>query len=232
MAEPALEGVRLIVFAKLPIPGEVKTRLAESVGTEKAAALYRAWVPSFLETLVGLGERFSIEVCVARPEGGFPTDDETLARSRIWLPYPVDFSLQEGAGLGERLRIAFGRVFESGWTKVLIFGSDSPQLTTGDMEANLRLLDGHDLSLGPAEDGGYYAIGLSRPPGELFEKVRWSGPHTLADTEEAARAMGWTVAFGPQHYDIDTFEDLNRLIRSDPERWTSLQGILNGGPSG
>jgi hypothetical protein len=232
VAEPALEGVRLIVFAKLPIPGEVKTRLGEAVGIERAAAIYRAWVPTFIETLLELGDRVSIEVCVAPPNEVYPTPEEIVERARRWLPYPVDFALQVGVDLREKLRNAFDRSFKAGWAAVLVLGSDSPQLTAEEIRTNLNLLSDHELSLGPAEDGGYYAIGLSRPPGELFEKVRWSGPHTLADTEEAARAMGWTVAFGPQHYDIDTFEDLNRLIRSDPERWTSLQGILNGGPSG
>lgn len=226
MGDPESETVRLIVFAKLPISGEVKTRLGEAVGMETAAALYRTWVPPFLETLLSITGRVSIEVCMARPRGGNYADEEVLAQSRGWLPYPVDFALQAGENLGARLPKAFERATESGWRKILILGSDSPQLTKDEIAANLDLLAQYDLSLGPAEDGGFYSIGLSRPPGDLLRLIRWSSPHTLSDTRKAAIERGMTIGTGPLLYDIDTLEDLQRLILTDPERWFPLASLL------
>ena len=226
MGNPSREGVRLIVFAKLPVPGQVKTRLGESLGAAKAAALYKAWLPPFIEKLLELGDRVSIEVCVAPAGEGFVPGNETIEESKRWLSYPVGFTLQEGADLGDRLTRAFDRSFEAGWKKVFVLGSDSPHLTSKEIETNLELLDAYDVVLGPTEDGGYYAVGLSGPPGDLFDRIRWSSPNTLADTERAARRMGLSVGKGPISYDLDTLEDLTRLIRSEPERWSFLQEIL------
>jgi rSAM/selenodomain-associated transferase 1 len=215
---------RAVVFVKLPVPGKVKTRLAREIGEEKAASLYRTWTPPFVEMLTQV-PNLSTEVCLAVELG----DDASivLAQARQWLAAPVDWGFQEGEGLAERLRRAFENQFEAGWKSVLVVGSDSPQLSEEALTANLLLLGEGEVVLGPAEDGGYYCIGLQQPPGSLFDQVRWSSVHTLEDTLRAAQAQGWKTCLGPPTYDIDTLADLERLLREAPQgRWEELHRIL------
>lgn len=221
-------AVRLVVFAKLPIQGRVKTRLAESIGAEKTLRLYREWVPPAIEKLLSLGPSVSIEITLDPPAVEGVSDAEALDQARSWIPLPVDWSLQSGPGLGERLTEAFDRQYASGWTRVFALGTDSPHLTTEDLTANFRLLDRNDLVLGPTEDGGYYAVGLKSPPDGVFAGVRWSSESTLADTEANARRKGWSVGLGPMSFDIDTFEDLDRLMREGAAaEWGTLRRILS-----
>lgn len=221
-------AVRLVVFARLPLRGRVKTRLAESIGEEKTLRLYREWVPPALERLLSLGPSVSIEITLAAPADEGVSDADALDQARSWIPLPVDWSFQSGPGLGERLTDAFDRQFNAGWTRVFALGADSPHLTTEDLIANFRLLEGNDLVLGPTEDGGYYAVGLKSRPNGVFAGVRWSSEFTLADTEANARRKGWTVGLGPMSFDIDTLEDLNRLIREGAAaEWGTLRRILS-----
>lgn len=220
--------VRAVVFARLPRPGLVKTRLAASVGDEKAAALYQSWVPPFVARLTAI-PGLSVEVCLdpaetVPAERGAPINEATE-----WIPTNVDWGFQEGAGLTERLTNAFDRQFDAGWTSVLAIGSDSPQLEASLIRQLMKLLDTHPVVLGPAEDGGYYAVGLRQPPGSLFEGVRWSSDQTCRDTIRAAEGLGWHCGHGPMSYDIDTLADLERLIAEDREgQWGDLGRILAG----
>lgn len=215
---------RAVIFVKLPVPGKVKTRLAREIGEEKAALLYRAWTPPFVEMVTQV-TNLSAEVCFAAEPG----EDASIAleQAQQWLTAPVDWSFQEGEGLAEKLRRAFENQFEQGWKSVLVVGSDSPQLSEEALTANLLLLAEGEVVLGPAEDGGYYCIGLRQPPGGLFDQVRWSSVHTLEDTLRAAQAKGWRTCLGPPAYDIDTMADLERLLGEAPEgRWEELHRIM------
>lgn len=216
------ESVRLVVFARLPRPGETKTRLAEEWGEAKAAALYAAWVPPLVQRLLG-SSLFSVEIALA------PSPAARLDEAREWLGIDTELlSFQVGDGLGRRLAHAFDRSFSAGFQKVLIIGSDSPQLTVSDIQVHSILLETHDVVLGPAEDGGYWLVGLRRRPENLFEKVRWSTPDTLADTQQAARAKGWSVGMGPMRLDIDTPRDLIKFLATDlTGEWGYLRAILD-----
>jgi hypothetical protein len=219
---------RAVVFAKLPIVGQVKMRLADGVGAEKAAELYRLWVPPFIEMLCGIGPLLSTEVCLAVDSS--QDRSEALQQARTWLPFAIDFGFQSGEGLGEKLKDSFDRQFEAGWEAVIALGSDSPQLTPSDILANLSLLRDNKMVVGPAEDGGYYAIGLRQRPGNLFDPVRWSCAHTLEDTRKGGEKNGWQVSLGPSSYDIDTMAGLERLLREDVHgKWGALREVLERG---
>ena len=219
--------VRVVVFLKLPHPGEVKTRLAHSVGKEKAAALYRTWVPPFIQSLTHHRSEISLEVALAPPENGLTTKEALIEEAKDWLGCDLDWSIQVGVGLGERLKRAFEEQFDKEWNRVLALGTDSPHLSWHDLSTCIHLLTANSLVLGPTEDGGYYTVGMNQRPGTLFQEVRWSSPSTYRDTESAARNMGWSIGRGPLSYDIDTIADLNRLIDERAmDCWPDLESIL------
>jgi len=215
---------RVVVFAKLPRPGHVKTRLAESIGECKACDLYLAWVPPYIRNLVA-DSTLSVEITLAIEPGW--NRAEALREAREWIPVEVDWTLQQGEGLGERLTHAFDRQFERGFSRVFALGADSPHLKPQSLAPCFQLIQESDVALGPTEDGGYYTIGLRNPPGDLFRNIRWSTSETLQDTRTAAEKLGLTVAEGPNSYDLDTLEDLNRLIQEKAvENWRELDAIL------
>ena len=224
------QTVRAVVFAKLPEKGRVKTRLGETVGNDSAASLYGAWVPPFLESLCELSPELSVEVCLeGPPANGSASKDDHLQEARKWLDFPVEWGLQEGDDLSARLRNAFDRQFDDGWHSAFAISTDSPHLSHADILENVRLLETHEVVLGPTEDGGYYLVGLNQKPGDLFDTVRWSTRDTLEDTRSAAEERGRSVALGPRSYDIDTRADLERFLRENRgERWKTVHQRSNG----
>jgi uncharacterized protein len=194
---------RLVLFAKEPVAGRVKTRLAAGIGFSRAAALYRA----FLEDLaVALPSReWEAFVAHAEPEAG--------PRLRKLFGPPWLLAPQGGGGLGERLARAVARAFRDGAEKAVLAGSDAPTLTAGDVSAALLALDGSDLTFAPARDGGFSMTGLRPPadPSKLFAAVRWSTELALADACRNAADLGLRVAFLPQIPDVDVAEDLSLL---------------------
>ncbi|MCB9770695.1 MAG: TIGR04282 family arsenosugar biosynthesis glycosyltransferase [Candidatus Omnitrophica bacterium] len=219
------DRIRLVVFAKLPKEGFVKSRLAQSIGERKACELYRTWVPPFIDHLLHNPSEFSVEVTLA-VEPDWNAED-SLREAQEWIPGAVDWTVQVGDGLGERLTNAFEDQFNQGWNRVFALGTDSPHLSLQSLSPCFRCLEKSDIALGPTEDGGYYTIGMKRRPGKLFRNIRWSTEYTLADTKKSAQNLGLSVGTGPISYDLDTLEDLNRLLRERAvDNWRELDAIL------
>lgn len=186
----------IILFAKAPVPGRVKTRLSPAIDLASAAELHRAFVLDMVESLLPLSETAELELS---------TDISTPA----WPEVPVRRSLQAGGDLGARLYSAVSRALGLGRPRAVVLGSDSPTLPPA---AVVELLAADaDVALGPTEDGGYYGIACRRVHPEMFAGVRWSTPHTLADTALAVRRCGLSVAFGAPWFDVDEPSDLERL---------------------
>ena len=186
----------IILFAKAPVPGRVKTRLSPAVDLVSAAELHRAFVLDMIESLLPLSETAELELS---------TDVSTPA----WPEASVTRSLQTGGDLGARLYHALSRALALGHPRALVLGSDAPTLppyAVGEL-----LAAGADVALGPTEDGGYYGIACQRVHPEMFAGVRWSTPHTLADTAQGIRRCGLSVAFGTPWFDVDEPSDLERL---------------------
>jgi uncharacterized protein len=188
----------MILFAKAPIPGRVKTRLAAAIGAEPAAELYRAFVADTISKLIEFRDVADIEL---------HTDTATDA----WSTAGVARVLQVAGGLELKLLHALAGALQVGRPQAMILGSDSPTLPRGHIQ---RLLDSAaDVALGPCEDGGYYAIACRRVHPQMFAGVEWSTPDVLEQTENAVRATGLSVERGDLWYDVDGPEDLARLMK-------------------
>jgi rSAM/selenodomain-associated transferase 1 len=193
---------RLILFAKRPRPGEVKTRCVPPLTAGQALTLYRAFLEDQISFLRQLGEGRDIELCSDQPWG----ED---------LP---GISLHEqGAGdLGERMSRAFERNSAGGATATIIIGADCPTLPAAHVRRAFELLRGDaEAVLTPAEDGGYVLVGLSRPRPELFHALPWGTADVLEMTRSRARQHGIVLMETAGWYDVDDIGGIRRL-RSDP----------------
>ncbi len=202
MATGTRSGSRVAVFAKAPIPGEVKTRLIPALGEQGAAALQGALVTRAIETAVetGIGP---VELWCS-PQAGHPFFAECSRRFGVPL-------MQQGEGdLGARMQRAFDAML-SQVARALLVGSDVPPMTPDYLRAaDTALAEGYDAVLGPAEDGGYVLIGLRRVVPDLFEHVRWSDPDVLAVTRTRIACLGWRHFELPTLWDVDRPQDLKR----------------------
>lgn len=189
----------LILFAKAPVPGRVKTRLQPDFSPEQSAELHRAFVRDTLQTLHGMAPVADLEL---------HTDTDTDA----WRDVEVARQLQMGGDLGARLFQALHGGLEVGRPQVMVVGSDAPTLPVAHLAELLRI--DADVAIGPSEDGGYYAIAARRVHPRMFAGVEWSGPKALEGTVAACRACGLTVATGKNWFDVDTAAELARLAAS------------------
>ncbi len=162
---------RLLLFLKAPRPGQVKTRLAVALGLEGAAHAHRQLV----ETLVHrLTEIPALELRFA--------PDDAVAEIQPWLRPGWTTAPQGPGDLGQRLTSAFAAAFATGAERVVIIGSDCPDVSVCDIEFAWSALHTNDVVLGPATDGGYWLIGLRRPAPELFTAMPWSTAQVFAET--------------------------------------------------
>ena len=188
----------LIIFAKEPRPGRVKTRLARDIGATTAAWWYRHQTARLLRA-VGRDPRWRTVLAVS--------PDQAASPSRIW-PEGIARAPQGGGDLGARMARALQAVPDG---PVAVIGSDIPGVRPGHIARAFRLLGQHDAVIGPAEDGGYWLVGLRRgslPVPGLFRGVRWSGPHAMADTIASMGSL--RVGFADELADVDRAEDLAR----------------------
>jgi hypothetical protein len=193
----------VIVMARGPRPGEVKTRLIPSLGPGGAAGLYRAFLLDVLDTVatVPRAERFLF----VHPPGSVAWFEEATARRLSIRP-------QTGDTLGERMGAAFAELFREGFGVVAMRNSDSPTLPAGRVAEALDVLEqGVDLVLGPDRGGGYCLVGLRAPHAELFEGVPMGTGSVFQETIRRARALGLSLHLLPPWLDVDTPEDLERL---------------------
>jgi rSAM/selenodomain-associated transferase 1 len=193
----------LLIVGKAPAPGQAKTRLVPPLSAQAAAELYCAFLLDTLDLAAGLGwERISL----VHPAGAGPTLSPLL-------PPHITLCEQRGHGLGDALRSAFAEHLAEGFARVVLIGSDTPNLPPSAIEAGCAALATHDLSIGPSLDGGYYLLGLRRMQPALFEAIDWSTPRVLAQTLARARQLRLRVQRLPAWYDVDAPADLERLQR-------------------
>ena len=201
----------LVIFAKAPIAGQVKTRLCPPLTPDEAATLHGSFV---LDTL----ERTKTAVATLK----LPLDrylacapSSTLVFFRIMEERQgVKLLDQVGEDLGARMTHVFETLFARDYQRVFIVGTDTPSLPLEQYQQAIMLLETHDLVLGPALDGGYYLIGLNQPAPSLFTGIPWSTDQVLALTQGKARALGLTTALLAPWRDVDTIDDLQALIEA------------------
>src|SRR5262245_14972243 len=183
---PSRHGTALIIFAKAPIAGQVKTRLCPPLTHDEAATLHGSFVLDALERSKTAVARLKLPMdrfLACAPSSSLVFFKIMEERHGVVL---MD---QMGDDVGQRMAQAFETVFAQGYQRSLIVGTDIPSLPLDHYRQALRMLDTHDVVLGPALDGGYYLIGLKRAVPELFVDIPWSTAGVLTATLEKARAL-------------------------------------------
>ena len=193
----------LLVFAKVPRPGRVKTRLSPPLTPVQAAELYDAFLRDALDRYQAWSRQSGAEVRLhlagaARvPDGLVPDGVEVLP--------------QRGDGLGARMLLAFVQAFAAGHDRAVVVGTDHPTLPVAFFDAALSALDDPLTAvLGPSDDGGYYLLGLNDVAPDLFD-MRYSHPDVFADTLDRVMELDMTPVVLPPHYDVDDGAALARL---------------------
>jgi rSAM/selenodomain-associated transferase 1 len=197
-------GETIVVFAKHPGAGSVKTRLAAAIGPRAAARVYRRLALACCDAAreaASAGRRLVVQID--------PADRVVDAPS--WIGSGLTFEAQSGADLGERMSSAFEHQFELGAQAVVLVGSDCPELSAGDFDHAFDALQRVPVVLGPALDGGYWLIGLRAPAPGLFSGIEWSSPTVLAETRRRTEEQGLAREELRLLRDIDTIDDLLAL---------------------
>lgn len=204
--EAAASAIPIAVFAKAPVPGEVKTRLVPLLGDIAAAELHALLVRRALATAIKAAAG-PVELWCA-PDHGHPFFDSCAAE------FGVAIRDQRGGDLGERMLATFGALLSSAPAALLI-GSDAPALSSADINAAAAALHaGKDAVFQPAEDGGYVLVGLRRPIESLFRGMRWSTDDVWKETRTRLERTAIAWAALETRWDVDRPEDYKRLLAS------------------
>jgi len=192
----------VIVMVKAPVPGTVKTRLVPPLTAESAAALAAAFVQDAVRNA-----RQIADVLVAYS----PADGNLLLESL--LPDGLHWTEQQGDNLGERMSAAMADAAASGFSPLVVIGTDSPTLPPARIAEAIQTLQSGtaDVVFGPTEDGGYYLVGARQPQPGLFDGVAWSTEAALTQTAANAARLNLRCHLLPAWHDVDTGEDLARL---------------------
>lgn len=197
----------LVLMAKAPLAGQVKTRLIGALTAEDAADLYAAFLSdtfALMEEIADEREAVRLVLCYT-PEGEEEAFEKVEREGSLMLA-------QRGNSLGERLQNCFTDMFELGYTSVVVMGGDSPTLPAEYLlAAFVSLTDAEEVVIGPTEDAGYYLIGMRQLHAQVLADIPWSTAEVLPATRERAQAAKLALIELPEWYDIDTPVELERL---------------------
>lgn len=187
----------LIVFAKNPIKGQVKTRLAKTIGNENALKVYRYLLGNIQREVQAL----DVDMVIYYTHFIDHEDD--------WQHNRLEKKLQVEGDLGEKMGHAFQQGFAEGYQQIIGIGTDIYDLKAADIQAGFDRLATNDLCFGPANDGGYYLIGMTSYLPRIFKDRSWSTASVLKETLQDLRTEN--VALLSEKTDIDTYEDLKHI---------------------
>lgn len=189
----------LIIFVKKPETGKVKTRLAESIGDEKALQVYQ----KLLERTLVVTQPLAIDKFVYySPE---------IVQNDLWNEALYFKALQSEGDLGHKMLTAFQERFAAGYQQVCIIGSDCYQLNSTILEQAFEELRQHDVVIGPSTDGGYYLLGMKKPIPQLFQHKPWSTAQVLEETVAEIKRQQLSCFLLPELTDVDREEDLKTM---------------------
>lgn len=191
----------LIIFVKYPRPGSVKTRLAASIGKERAALFYSSLVNIVVDRTKSPEYRRAIFYSPGIPKRKF----------KDWLGKRFLYYPQKGSDLGERLLNAFKLIFRKGAKRIVCIGTDSPLIDEKIICRAFKALKNRDCVIGPSYDGGYYLIGLSLMNGQIFKGISWSTKRVFGQTLDKLKQQKIKYKILLKSFDIDTYQDLRRL---------------------
>ncbi len=217
---------RLIIFTRYPVPGKTKTRLIPALGANGAARLQREMTEFTITNLYPLLQAANFEIYIYYSGG-----DRDLMKA--WLDPVIEklnfemnspnqvnalhYQKQANGDLGHRMQGAFDDAFQSGIKQAIIVGTDCPDLNLALITEAFTALQCHEVVLGPAQDGGYYLIGLNRSLPMLFQQIIWGSDRVLAQTQQIVKKHNLS------HYFLKTLTDIDH-----PEDLWHWQGQING----
>jgi rSAM/selenodomain-associated transferase 1 len=193
----------IIIMAKVPEAGKVKTRLQPFLSAEQCAAFAKCLLRDAIEKAASLQNQLIIAYSPIERRAFF---DEFSQHKIILVP-------QTGVDLGEKMFNAFNFAFEQKIDSAVMIGTDSPTFPRKFIEKAFEFLEKTDAVLGESEDGGYYLIGLKKLKKEIFEGVTWSSPETFEQTARNLENCGLKLSLLPKWFDVDLPGDLERLTK-------------------
>lgn len=197
----------LVLMTRIPVPGKTKTRLMDVMTGEECAFLHIAFLSDLFRTFSELKNELDIFITYS--------DEGPLSLLDSVMPDCINAFPQEGYDLGEKMYNAIQKILSEGYEKVILIGSDVPDLGSKDIRQAFCGLDDKDIVLGPTYDGGYYLVGMKKPIGEIFHiSKKWGGKSVLESTLDIANHKGYRVSLAKKLRDIDVKEDLYEFIRS------------------
>jgi len=203
----------VVLFGRQPVPGLAKIRLAPELGMDGAAAVAGV----MLQHALAQARAADADVHLSLAEA---------PRDEAWAPLDVALSVQADGDLGLRMQTVFEQRFAEGYGRVVLTGTDIPLCATRHLQAALDALDRAPVVFGPAEDGGYYLVGQNAPGVDLFRDIPWSSEHTMRASHERLAELGLDYARVKTLPDVDTPDDLRRVMR-DPRMEASLRQALH-----
>ncbi|MFC1813769.1 TIGR04282 family arsenosugar biosynthesis glycosyltransferase [Thermodesulfobacteriota bacterium] len=209
--DSAPDKLLLVIVAKAPVPGEVKTRLFTDLTPEEATDLYRCFLQDKIAEIASL-KGIDLAICYT------PVDSKEYFTA--FTPNGFHLFPQSGKNLGERLNNIFVDKLAEGYNAISIIDSDSPDLPKSIVQESFHLLTTGqaDAVFGPCYDGGYYLVGMRKSHPELFRDIPWSTPAVLQRTLESAAASAVKTKLLPRWNDLDTFEDLLAYYRKHKDK--------------
>lgn len=199
----------ILIFARVPEPGRVKTRLAAEIGEDAALRVYERLARHTIREALALAPRVTVRVHYSPADAG---------EAGHWLGGGPTYLPQAEGELGDRLEEAFAQAFDAGFRRVAVIGSDLPDLSAALLRRALRLLGRRNAVLGPARDGGYYLLGLRGRVPQAFQDIPWSTASVFRTTVERLRAAGIEPATLETLRDVDHARDL-------PRQWRKACGV-------
>jgi rSAM/selenodomain-associated transferase 1 len=193
----------VLIFIKAPFKGLVKSRLAAAVGEDTALELYKNFILDIIDSLSTSGYPFRI--CFYPPDA-----EEAITKWLVGHPAVP----QDGNDLGERMELAFKKIFSEGFTSAILIGSDIPDLTPSVFHEALESLNENDAVIGPAADGGYYLIGFNRRSflPRIFRGIPWGTDTVFRETMDILHESSLRVYLVPRWKDVDTLKDLKAFF--------------------
>ena len=200
----------IIVFTRYPVPGKVKTRLAAETSNEFACLFYKACAEYVFTELNKLKEKeYDIYI--------FGSDKLELQKIADWTDNSFYYSHQAGRDLGERMHNAFDEIFNKSYKRVVILGTDLPEVNCELMQDAFLALNDNDCVIGPANDGGYYLLGFKWKAIDLFSNVKWSSESVFNDTISKIKYYSTDYCTLKELNDIDNKKDLVKWYNENME---------------
>jgi rSAM/selenodomain-associated transferase 1/rSAM/selenodomain-associated transferase 2 len=196
----------IIIFLRYPKNGQVKTRLAKTTSSEFATSFYKSCAENIVKNVKKIPgiNRFA-----------FYSNEDEKEKIIGWLGSKLFFSPQQGNDLGNRMKNAFEKIFSTGSQKVIIIGTDIPDLSKELIRDAFNSLDSNDVVIGPSEDGGYYLFGVKKMHTKLFDGIEYSTSSVLSETLARVKDLNLTYHLLPVLPDIDTEKDLIKWLNNN-----------------